>query len=91
MSAWQDGRIVNDLTPDAVITSIAVASGLGSSSARTWMKLPVVDDMARVMAATTLPTLLLGGDPQGASETPGPAGSTRSTSPASAAWSSAAR
>ncbi|OUD86177.1 Sensor histidine kinase LiaS [Clavibacter michiganensis subsp. michiganensis] len=68
MSAWQDGRIVNDLTPDAVITSIAVASGLGSSSARTWMKLPVVDDMARVMAATTLPTLLLGGDPQGASE-----------------------
>ncbi|MEY4000357.1 MAG: hypothetical protein RLZZ626_712, partial [Actinomycetota bacterium] len=28
-----------------------------------WMKLPVVDDMERVMAATTLPTLLLGGDP----------------------------
>jgi hypothetical protein len=27
------------------------------------MKLPVVRDMARVMAATTLPTLLLGGDP----------------------------
>ncbi len=32
------------------------------------MKLPVVDDMARVMGATTLPTLLLGGDPQGSGE-----------------------
>lgn len=62
MSAWQGGRIVNDLTPEAVITSIAIASGLGSSSAYTWMKLPVVDEMERVMAATTLPTLLLGGE-----------------------------
>ena len=35
------------------------------SSAHTWLKLPVVDDLARVMDATTLPTLLLGGDPQG--------------------------
>ncbi|OUE08074.1 deoxyribose-phosphate aldolase [Clavibacter michiganensis] len=68
LSAWHEGRIVNDLSADAVITSIAIASGLGSSSARTWMKLPVVDDMARVMAATTLPTLLLGGDPQGSGE-----------------------
>lgn len=57
-----DGRIVNDLSTDAVILSIAIASGLGASSAYTWMKLPVVDDMERVMAATTMPTLLLGGD-----------------------------
>jgi len=62
MSAWIDGRIVNDLSTDAVILSIAIASGLGASSAYTWMKLPVVPDMERVMAATTLPTLLLGGD-----------------------------
>lgn len=62
MSGWKDGRIVNDLSTDAVILSIAIASGLGSSSAYTWMKLPVVDDMERVMAATTMPTLLLGGD-----------------------------
>ena len=40
-------------------------SGLGASSAYTWLKLPVVDDLERVMEATTLPTLLLGGDPQG--------------------------
>lgn len=65
LSKWVDGKIVNDLTPDAVIMSIAIAAGLGNSSAYSWMKLPVVDDMERVMAATTLPTLLLGGDPVG--------------------------
>ena len=63
LSVWKDKRIVNDLSTDAVITSVAVASGLGASSAYSWLKLPVVDDMAAVMAATTLPTLLLGGDP----------------------------
>ena len=62
MSRWVDGRVVNDLTSDAVILSVAIASGLGASSAYTWMKLPVVDDMERVMEATTMPTLLLGGD-----------------------------
>ena len=65
MSFWVDGRVKNDLTADAVILSIAIAEGLGNSSAYSWLKLPVVADMARVMAATTLPTLLLGGDPVG--------------------------
>jgi len=65
MSSWRDGRVVNDLSADAVITSMAIAAGLGESSAYSWLKIPVVDDMARVMAATTLPTLLLGGDPSG--------------------------
>ncbi|MEF3402956.1 class I fructose-bisphosphate aldolase [Agromyces sp. CCNWLW203] len=62
MSAHGPTGIVNDLTADAVITSVAIASGLGPSSAYTWLKLPVVDEMERVMAATTLPTLLLGGE-----------------------------
>ncbi|RUQ99050.1 class I fructose-bisphosphate aldolase [Labedella endophytica] len=62
MSRWVDDRVVNDLSTDAVILSVAIASGLGASSASTWLKLPVVEDMERVMAATTLPTLLLGGD-----------------------------
>jgi DhnA family fructose-bisphosphate aldolase class Ia len=66
MSSRRDGKIVNDLSPDAVIRSIHVAQGLGASSAFTWMKLPVVHEMERVMSATTLPTLLLGGDPDGA-------------------------
>lgn len=56
------GRIVNDLSPEAVITSVAIASGLGRTSAYTWLKLPVVADMERVMAASTLPALILGGD-----------------------------
>lgn len=58
------GKVTNDLSPDAVIRSIAIAQGLGSPSAYTWMKLPVVDEMERVMAATTMPTLLLGGEVQ---------------------------
>ena len=57
-----DGRVRNDLSPEAVIRSITVASGLGTTSAYTWLKVPVVDDMERVLAATTLPALLLGGE-----------------------------
>jgi hypothetical protein len=57
-----DGRIRNDLSPEAVTRSIAVASGLGTTSAYTWLKLPVVDDMERVLATSTLPALLLGGE-----------------------------
>jgi hypothetical protein len=63
-----DGRVRNDLSAEAVVTSVAVASGLGATSAYSWMKLPVVPEMEVVMAATTLPTLLLGGDPDGAPE-----------------------
>lgn len=57
-----DASVVNDLSTDAVIRAVAIASALGASSAYTWLKLPVVAEMERVMAATTLPTLLLGGD-----------------------------
>jgi DhnA family fructose-bisphosphate aldolase class Ia len=63
MSQRIEGKVCNDLTPDAVIKSIHIAQGLGSTSAYSWLKLPVVDEMERVMDATTLPTLLLGGDP----------------------------
>jgi hypothetical protein len=62
MSVWQDGRIRNDLSTDAVIKSITIASGLGRRTAYTWLKLPVVDDMERVLASSTLPALLLGGE-----------------------------
>jgi DhnA family fructose-bisphosphate aldolase class Ia len=68
MSHIEDGKVVNDLSPDAVVKSVGIASGLGNTSRHTWLKLPVVDDMGRVMAATTLPTLLLGGDPTGPDE-----------------------
>ncbi|WP_394438310.1 Cgl0159 family (beta/alpha)8-fold protein [Streptomyces sp. SGAir0957] len=62
------GGLVNDTRPDAVTRSIAVASGLGGTSAYTWLKLPVTDDpedpeaMARVLETSTLPAVLLGGD-----------------------------
>ncbi|MFJ9127248.1 aldolase [Streptomyces sp. NPDC102340] len=63
LSAWQeDGRIRNDLSTEAVIKSVTIASGLGRRSAYTWLKLPVVDDMERVLAASTLPAVLLGGE-----------------------------
>lgn len=65
LSVRRDGRVTNLLDPDSTIKSIHIAAGLGATSAHTWLKLPVVDDLARVMDATTLPTLLLGGDPQG--------------------------
>lgn len=63
ISKWSDGKIKNDLSTEAVINSISIAQGLGNSSAYSWLKLPVVDRMDEVMASTTLPTLLLGGDP----------------------------
>ncbi|HMT31877.1 MAG TPA: deoxyribose-phosphate aldolase [Dermatophilaceae bacterium] len=65
LSVRSEGRVVNLLDPDSVITSMHIASGLGATSAHTWLKVPVVDDMHRVLDATTLPTLLLGGDPTG--------------------------
>jgi len=57
-----DGRVRNDLSTEAVIRSVTVAAALGRTSAYTWLKLPVVDDMERVAAATSLPVLLLGGE-----------------------------
>lgn len=65
LSSRVDGRVRNELTAEGCIRSLAVCSALGATSAYTWLKLPVVDDMERVLAATTLPTLLLGGDPSG--------------------------
>jgi DhnA family fructose-bisphosphate aldolase class Ia len=70
MSGRRGSKLVNDLSPEAVIKSVHIAQGLGASSAYTWLKLPVVPEMERVMDATTLPTLLLGGDPdEGPDET----------------------
>ena len=38
-----DGRVRNDLAPEAMIRAVAIASGLGTTSAYTWLKVPVVD------------------------------------------------
>src|SRR5882672_1788423 len=57
-----DGRVRNELTPEAMIRAMTVAAGLGTTSAYTWLKVPIVDDMERAMEATTLPALVLGGE-----------------------------
>lgn len=57
-----DGRVRNELTPEAMILAIGVASGLGTTSAYTWLKVPVVEDLERVLAASMLPALILGGE-----------------------------
>jgi DhnA family fructose-bisphosphate aldolase class Ia len=62
-SRRRDGVVQNDLSTEAVIRSVTIASGLGSRSAHTWLKLPVIEGLDEVMAATSLPALLLGGDP----------------------------
>ncbi|UCM88274.1 Cgl0159 family (beta/alpha)8-fold protein [Streptomyces marincola] len=60
-----DGRVTSDLGAEAVATSLAIASGLGGTSAYTWLKVPVAaapEATERALAATTLPAVLLGGD-----------------------------
>jgi hypothetical protein len=58
-----EGRAVNLDEPDALIRAVQVVSGLGATSAYTWLKLPVVEGLERVLAASSLPVVLLGGDP----------------------------
>lgn len=54
-------RVSND--PDALIRAVSVAGGMGSVSAYTWLKVPVVRSIAQVVGATSMPVLVVGGDP----------------------------
>jgi hypothetical protein len=67
-SETEDGRLRNRADADSLIRAIAIVSGLGATSAYLWLKLPVVEELERVMRGTSLPTLLLGGDPGDAGE-----------------------
>jgi hypothetical protein len=51
----------SDTTPEGAMKAIGIASALGTTSAYTWLKVPLVPKMKRVMRATTLPSLVLGG------------------------------
>jgi hypothetical protein len=55
-----DGRVTTVATAEATTLAATIAAGLGATSAYTWLGLPVVPEMERVVAATTLPVLLLG-------------------------------
>jgi hypothetical protein len=57
------GRAALDRDPDRLVRAVTVAAGLGVTSAYTWLKLPATGPVARAAAATTLPVVLLGGDP----------------------------
>jgi len=59
------GKATLNTSDDALITVVAIASGLGASSAYTWLKVPASTRMDEVAGATTLPILMLGGDPSG--------------------------
>ena len=56
-------RVVPLEGDEALMRAIGIATALGSTSTSTWLKVPTGHDMRRVMAATSLPTLLLGGNP----------------------------
>ncbi len=57
------GRSSLDTRDEELIRAVAIASGLGSSSAFTWLKIPATARIDEVAAATTMPIMLLGGDP----------------------------
>ncbi len=57
------GWAVIDSSHEALVKAVAIASGLGASSAYTWLKIPGSDRMSEVAGATTMPVLMLGGDP----------------------------
>lgn len=64
LPVYRDGgrsRVTND--PDHLIRAMSVAAGLGAVSAHTWLKVPVVQNMGQVVGATSMPTLIVGGDP----------------------------
>jgi hypothetical protein len=62
MATTENGRVRSVLTTEAAIRASAIAAALGTTSAYTWLKVPVVEHMERVIGATTLPTVLLGGE-----------------------------
>ncbi len=58
-----DGRAKLLDDEQALIRAVGVGAGLGGTSSATWLKIPASADPARLLAATTLPALILGGAP----------------------------
>lgn len=58
-----DGRLTLLKDTKSLARAITVASGLGTTSAYTWLKMPSCDDPEAVFASTTLPCVVLGGVP----------------------------
>jgi DhnA family fructose-bisphosphate aldolase class Ia len=58
------GKAALDPSDEELAKVVATASGLGASSAYTWLKIPVRNQMAEIAGATSLPILMLGGEPE---------------------------
>ena len=59
-----DGTLVLRKDAPALARAVTIASGLGTTSAHTWLKMPACDDSETVFGATTLPCVVLGGVPE---------------------------
>ncbi|WP_067824807.1 Cgl0159 family (beta/alpha)8-fold protein [Nocardia inohanensis] len=59
-----DGSLVMHKDAASLQRAVTVASGLGCTSAYTWLKIPAPEDIS-VLDATTLPVVVLGGAPSG--------------------------
>ena len=58
-----DGALTLLKDTRSLARAITVASGLGTTSAYTWLKMPSCDEPEEVFASTTLPCVVLGGVP----------------------------
>lgn len=56
------------LSVDELVRLLGVATGLGPSSRRRWLKVPMLTPFSRIAAATTCPLVLLGGADAGPGE-----------------------
>lgn len=57
------GQPALDKSTDRLDKIVSIAAGLGANSMRTWLKLPAWTSETTLGRATTMPVLLLGGDP----------------------------
>ncbi len=60
-----DGKVKMENDADKLRKLVGMVSGLGSSSAGIWLKLPYCNGFDKVAGSTTLPILLLGGEAGG--------------------------
>ncbi|WP_374455980.1 hypothetical protein [Nocardioides sp.] len=58
-----DGSLTLLKDTPSLARAVTIASGLGTTSAYTWLKMPSCDDPETVFGATTLPCVVLGGVP----------------------------
>jgi hypothetical protein len=58
-----EGKLFLRKDGPALSRAVTIASGLGNTSAYTWLKMPACDDYETVFGSTTLPCVVLGGVP----------------------------